>query len=475
MRIATIIVVVLALVLGTVALSFSIDSYQSESSSSNSTSANITSSKDNKRILAELSSDSLEFYSLNLVETVEDGIYRLNDYSKFYRVSSDGFEEIEDVKTHDVKVEISGETCELEIRYVEVDGKVIGGGEYDRVLGQQGIYSTRISLNYTLVEMPDALSDKASEEDEDNEDVQEYKTDEKLLAVRFSADDYYSEAFAVKLDGKSSRNLFSQSGREKNNSEGFVIFTDEQIRGAGEYFYFFSSRLYDSEDMGSSFNEYDYVDLFCVKGGKEELVAKSVHHNYVSDLGDGNICFIRTDYATLNYTMGSIPVTSFQEGKFKVIHLNLETMEETQVMQSDDPYTSTFRRFDDWLVRMSDEHYGTLEAYNMATNENKSYKDMGIRSVLGFDVSDDGRYIAVGGAVASVSTVNQMLHFIDTQSGETVSINGKEMFLTFDGNFKIIDDGYFINSNYNNTKTKFNFYMTEVSKIIETFKEGAGG
>ena len=450
--------VVLALAISSVALYFSIDENQYTTSSGGISNGEAVKS-DNKQMLAGLADHSAEFYSLALVETVEDGIYRLNDYSKFYRVSSDGIEEISDVKTQSIKVKISDEICELDIRYVEVDGRVVGGGEYDRVLGQQGVYSTKISLTFTLTEIPSALSGEDGE---------------KLLAVGFTADDYYSEAFAVDLSGKSSRNLFSQSGRTKDNSDGFVMFTDEQIRGAGEYFYFFSSRLYDKEKLGSSFNEYDCIDLFRAKDGEEEMIAQSAHHNYVSDTGNGKISFIRTDYAIVSYTVGSIPVTSFQEGNFKVISLDPESGTETELVQFDSQYTSGFRRFGDWLVRMSDEYYGTLEAYNLATNESKSYRDMGIRSILGFDVSDDGRYIVVGGSVASVSTVNQMIYIVDLLSDETTSISGKEIFLTLDGNFRIIESGYFINSNYNSTKTKFNFYITEISKIIEAFKEDEG-
>lgn len=469
MRIATIVMVVLALVICAVALNFSIDVHRSSLSPDTTVSSKNTVKTDNKTILADLSSHSLEFYSLTLVETVEEGIYRLNDYSKFYRVTADGFDEIEQVNVHRVKVKISGETCELEIRYVEVDGKVVGGGEYDRVLGQQGVYTTRLNLTYTITEMPSAFVEDNEEDDEENNEEVDEKNNEKLLAVRFTSDDYYSEAFAVEMDSDKSRNLLEQNGRTTGNSDGFVMFTDEQIKNTDEYFYFFSSRLYDKESLGSSFNGDDCIDLFRTKGNETELVAKSVHHNYVSTMGDGTICFVRTDYAVLNYTVGSVPVTSFQEGSFKVIHLDPETMNETQVAQFKDPYSSSFRRFGDRLVRMSDEHYGTLEIYNMATNESKMYNDMGMRTVMGFDVSDDGRYIAVGGSVASVSTVNQMLHFIDTQTDQVVSINGKEMFLTLDGNFNFISSGDFISSNYNNTKTKFNFYITKIEDIIKTF------
>ncbi len=454
MKIATVIMLVLAIAAGSIALTFGINSSQSPLSPNNGTTGNVTGTVDTKEVLSSISAHSLELGSVPLVSTIEDGVYRLNDYSKFYSVSSNGFSEIEDVKTASVTVLISNEACQLDVCYVETDGKVVGGGKYEKVIEQNGVYSVNLNLCYTLTEMPSALAGREGE---------------KLLLVGFSADSYYSEAFAISLDGGYSRNLFSQNGRVSENSDGYVMLTDELVKNSGEYLYFFSSRLYERGD--GIFNSYKNIDLFRTKDGVEEFVAEQAHHNYAADLGDGNIRFLRSEYATVSYTIGSIPTTTFQEMNFEVINLNLDTGTETVLAESDTPYSSGYGRFGSRLVRISPEHYGTLEVYDIEKNENKSYDGMKMRTVSDFDVSDDGRYIVVGGYVSTVSTINQSIHMIDTYTSQTVNINGKEIFLAIDGNFGFIDSEYFVSSNYDNGETKITFYITMTDKIIETFKE----
>lgn len=453
MKIATIVVLVLAIVAGSLALVFNMDN-QSPLPPDVGPTGPSTVTADAKEKLESISSHSLELGSVPLVSTIEDGVYRLNDYSKFYSVSSDGFSEIADVKTITLPVLVSNEICDIDIRYVETEGRVVGGGRYEKVIEQAGVYSVNISLRYTLTEMPAALTGEEGE---------------KLLLVGFEADSYYSEAFAVSLDGGYATNLFSQNGRESDNYDGFVMLTDELVKNSGEYLYFFSSRLY--ERGTGTFNVYKNIDLFRTKDGEDELVAKHAHHNFVADLGDGNIRFLRSEYATVSYTVGSIPTTTFQEMNFEVVNVNLETMAESVLMESDDSYSSGFKRFGNRLIRMSQTDYGTLEVYDIEKNKTDVYDDMNMRVVSAFDVSDDGRYIAVGGYVSSVSTVNQNIYLIDMQTSQTVNINGKEIFLTLKGNFGFIDNGYFINSHYDSEETKIFMHITKVDKIMETFKE----
>lgn len=454
MKIATIVVLVLAIVAGSIALVFNMNFSQSPLPPNTEQTGNVPVKVDAKDKLESICSHSLELDSVPLVGTIEDGIYRLNDYSKFYSVSSNGFSEIEEVKTTCVTALISGEVCDLDIRYVEVDGKVVGGGRYEKVIEQNGVYSVNLNLRYTLTEMPSALMGEERE---------------KLLLVGFSSDSYYSEAFAISLDGGYTRNLFSQSDRDSKNSDKYVMLTDELVKNSGEYLYFFSSRLY--ERGSGAFNIYKNIDLFRTKDGVDELVAKHAHHNFVVDSGDGNIRFLRSEYAMVSYTIGSIPATTFQEMNFEVVNLDLDTMEETVIKESDSPYSSSFRRFGNRLVRMSNEHYGSLEVYDILNNRTDLYSGMNMRTVATFDISDDGRYIVVGGYVSNVSTVNQNIHLIDTHTSQTVNINGKEIFLTLDGNFGFIDNEYFINSHYINSESKISLHITKTDKIMETFKE----
>ena len=454
MKIATVIVLILAILAGSVALVVEMNSSRSPLPPNIGTTSNVPTKVDVKEVLSSISSHSLELGSVPLISTIEDGVYRLNDYSKFYSVSSSGFSEIEDVKMASVTALISGEVCQLDICYVEVGGRVVGGGTYEKVIEQNGVYSVNLNLRYTLTEMPSAITGSEGE---------------KLLLVGYAADSYYSEAFAISLDGGYSRNLFSQDDRNSENFDRYVILTDELVKNSGEYLYFFSSRLYERGE--GIFNTYKNIDLFRTKDGTDELVAKYAHYNFVEDLGNGNIRFLRGEFATVSYTVGSIPVTTFQEMNFEVLNLNLDTMTETVLMESDVPYSTGYERFGNRLVRMSVDRYGTIEVYDIAKNKLDLYNDMKMRVVSSFDVSDDGRYIVVGGYVSSASTINQNIHFIDTATSQSVNVNGKEIFLPLSGNFGFIDSGYFINSQYDDDEEKTTFYITKTDKIIETFKE----
>ena len=456
MKIATVIVLILAIALGSVALTVRLNSAQSPLTPNNNPTGNVSTKVSDKELLASVSRYSMELGSLPLVETIEDGVYHMDNYSRFYLVFSDGFYEFEDVKSASVNAVISGETCSFDIRYVEHNGRVVGGGKYEKIIEQNGVYSVKLSLIYTLTEMPSALSGQEGE---------------KLLLVGFASDDYYSEAFAVSLDDGNLRNLFSGNDRAQSGADGYVMLTDELIKQSDEHLYFFSTRRYSNEREKANFNPYKSIDLFRIKDGMEEFVAAQAHHNYAADTDDGSIVFVRSEYATLSYTVGAVPMTSFQEMNFEVISLNPDTMTETVLMESDDSYTSGYRRFGNWLVRMSPDHYGVVEIYDMLRNEGSSYSGMRMRTVTGFDVSDDGRYIAVGGSVSTVSAVKQSVCFIDTKKSWTVNLEGRDLFLSLNGNFGFIENGQFVNSNYNEEGTEITFYITKTDKIFKTFNE----
>lgn len=455
MKIVTVVTIILALVLGIIALSFAIDSSQSPLAQDNSTNISITSKVENRDKLSSISDHSLEVGALPLVGTIEDGVYQMNNYSEFYTVSQDGFERVNEVKTLKIAALVSGETCELEVGYAVVDGRVVGGGKYEKIIEQNGVYSLTLSLRYTLTEMPSALKGEEGE---------------KLLLVGYAADDYYSEAFAVSLDGSYSRNLFAQPDKDNKKPEGYVMLTDELVKNSDEYLYFFSTRLYDRAAQGDKFNVYKNIDLFRTRDGVEELVAKHVHHNYVLSLGD-KIRFLRSEYAMMSTVVGSVPVISFQEMGFEIIELALDTMEETVVATYADSFSSGYRRFDNMLVRLSPDHYGQLEVYNMTNGRLSTYDGMKMRTVSAFDVSADGRYIIVGGYVSTVSTVNQSINLIDTVSDSHVNISGKELFLSIDGNFGFVGPASIITSDYNDAETKITLYVTRAGKIKEAFKE----
>jgi hypothetical protein len=95
-KIVTVVTIVLALVLGIVALSFAIDSSQSPLAQDNSTNISITSKVENRDKLSSISDHSLEIGASPLVGTIEDGVYQMNNYSEFYTVSQDGFERVND-------------------------------------------------------------------------------------------------------------------------------------------------------------------------------------------------------------------------------------------------------------------------------------------------------------------------------------------------------------------------------------------
>lgn len=456
MKIATIIAIVLAIALAVVAVLLIPDTTQPPIVP-DSTTVNGEITKTDKQKLSSISSHSLE---LALIGTIEDGVYRRNDYSQFYRVSENGFSELGEVKEAKITVPVSDEQCRLVIRYVETNGRVVGGGEYKAVLQQEGIYSVELNLKYTLTEIPSALGGQQGE---------------KLLLVGFSADNYYSHAFAVDLNTGNSRDLFANNSRELGASDKYVMLTDELVKNSGEYLYFFSSRLYDPESEGSSFNQFKSIDLFRTKGGETELVVSKAHHLYVSDVDERTICFVRSEYATLTHDVGGSQTTTIQEMGFEVVHLNLNTMTETVIMKSNTPYSSSFQRFGDYLVRLSKEASGTLEVFDMIRNKRDLYKGMGMRTIAGFDVSDDGRYVAVGGSVSIASTVNQNVCIIDTQSGQMASISDKGLFLAIDGNFGFVGSEYFINASYDGAATQVVFYLTKTSEIMNTFKDDAEG
>ncbi|MBR5774231.1 MAG: hypothetical protein IKY44_05185 [Clostridia bacterium] len=459
MKVATIIMLVLAIVASSVALVFAINSVQSPLAPTVRPTGSSTIQMSSRERLSSISDHHLEIGTVPLVSTIEDGIYRLNDYSEFYAASDGGFAKINNVRTTSVTVLVSGEVCDIDIRYVESNGRIVGGGNYERIIEQNGVYSTKLNLRYTLTEMPSALMGQENE---------------KLLLVGYAADEYYSEAFAISLDGGYSRNLLARSGREDSGSDGHVILTDELVKNSGEYLYFFSSRLYDKDAEGAKFNPYKSVDLFRTRAGETELVARQAHHRYLGFMEDGTLRLIRSEYATLRYTVGSVPMVNFEEMGFSVISLDPIELTQVSVMRSDEPYSSSYRRFENRLVRISQDNYGVLEVYDMRNGSRSEYGGMKIRSVSVFDVSDGGRYIVAGGYTSSVSTVNQCIHLIDTSKKITADISGKELFLTLDGNFEFIGSGNLINSSYDGNE-KITLYITRVNKIFKAFTEGGEG
>lgn len=454
MKIATIVAIILAIALAVVAVLLMPDTTQPPIVP-DSTTINGGITRTDKQKLSSISSYSLE---AALIGTIEDGVYRSNDYSQFYSVSENGFSHLGEAKEAKTTVTVSDEQCQLVIRYVESNGRVVGGGEYKAVLVQEGIYSVELNLKYTLTEIPSALGGQQGE---------------KMLLVGFSSDDYYSYAFAVDLSTGNSRNLFAQETREVSASDGYVMLTDELVKNSGEYLYFFSSRLYDRESEESSFNEYKNIDLFRTNGTETELVASKAHHMYVSDVDDESICFVRSEYATLTQDIGGYQTTTIQEISFDVLHLNLTTMTETVIMTSNTSYSSGYQRFGDCLVRFSEEISSTVEVFDMVNNRQTLCTGMKMKTLSGFDVSDDGRYIAVGGSVSTASTINQNVCIIDTVSGQTVSLSDKGLFLAIEGNFGFVGSEYFINASYEGVATQVVFYLTKTSGIMETFKEGA--
>lgn len=454
MKIATIIAIVLAIALAVVAVLLMPDTAQPPIVP-DSTTVNGSTTKTDKQKLSSISSYSLE---AALIGTIEDGVYRSNDYSQFYCVSENGFSQIGEIKEAKITVTVSDEQCPISIHYVETNGRVVGGGEYKAVLSQDGVYSVELNLTYTLTEIPAALGAEQGE---------------KLLLVGFAADNYYSYAFAVDLVTGASRNLFAQESRAVTTSDGYVMLTDELIKKSGEYLYFFSSRLYDRESEGSSFNEYKSVDLFRTNGLETELVASKVHHLYVSAVDEENLCFIRSEYATLTHNVGASQTTTIQEMSFSVLHLNLSTMTETVVMRSDTSYSSNYQRFGDCLVSLSKGTSSTIEVFDMVNNSRNKYSVDGMKSVSAFDVSKDGRYVAVGGSLSTASTVNQNVCIIDKTTGQTATISDKGLFLAIEGNFGFVGSEYFINASYEGAEIKVIFYLTKTADIINTFEKEA--
>ncbi|MBR5272124.1 MAG: hypothetical protein IKU25_01840 [Clostridia bacterium] len=456
MKIVTVIVLIVAILTAGVALNFAIGSSQSPLYSDNSTGSNVTGITDEKELLESIATDSLKTGEKPLFATLEDEIYSTQDFAEFYLVTGDGIDRIDGMKTLRISALVSGEVCELVINYVEYDGKVVGGGVYSKTIEEAGVYEVEINLRCALTEMPTALDGREGE---------------KLLLVGFEADDYYSEAFAIDLNGGYSRNLFSQDERDRKNSEGYVMLTDELIKNSGEYLYFFSSREYERPQDSGLFNKEANIDLFRTKGGVDELVAKEVHHHYLFFVGDGQLSFIRSKFATLTYMLGSVPVMSYKELGFEVVQLNLDTMTESMIRQFNVSFSAEYKRFGDYLVRLSTDTYDAVQVYNMINNTEKTFNNVGVRMLLVFDVSDDGRYLAIGGSTTTVSELNQCIRFIDTVSGETLIVKGKGLFLAVDEQFGFIDSDNFINTSFVGSGEDFTFHVTDIKEIFKKFKE----
>ncbi len=455
MRIVTVIVLIIAIVTAMVALRIAIGSSQSPlSSDSSGNSSVVATAVDEKKKLTSIATDSLARGSDPIFATIDDNVYATKDFSEFYSVTGDGITKFDEVKTIKISALISGVVCELELHYVKTDSGVVGGGVYHKTLEQAGVYEVELKLRCTLTEMPSALDGREGE---------------KLLLVGHETDKYYSEAFAIDLGGGYSRNLFSQLGRDADSSTGFVMLTDELVKQSDEYLYFFSTRMYQQSQNGSAINTDESVDLFRTKGGVEELVMPKVHHSYLSFIGSEKLCYIRSDFATLSYTLGSVPAVSYTETGFSVVHLDLVTMTETVQRKYDVSFSATYERFGDYLVNLDSDEYDVLSVYNMVTNESGSYSNAGMRMILTFDVSEDGRYIAVGGSTTTVSELNQCIRLIDTQSGEMVIIRGKGLFLAIDEQFGFIDSDYFINTTFVGSGEDFVFHITDVKEIFKIF------
>lgn len=338
---------------------------------------------------------------------------------KFYKFNGESFDEVTDVKTRSVTLEVSYQPVKIKIYYIKTDSGMAGYGLFN---SEQG--SDVKMLSYVFVRMmkcPEPFKSAA-------------KSDYILLADLTASDAYktnksYSDMYSFNIDTGKTALVVNQRDRtvQENGitNEGWTIFTDSSLNLQKKTDLFASTRVNDNK---AESKQYCLMTI----ANASETIKKKVESATVFDCVSCEFREKGDDYFCLAKTSDGFDLIKNKDKKNPVKSFSGEI--------------SDYFISGNWILNRA-----TYEITDFCTGESKELKQVTSAAIYGLVATDDGTKFVV----FTNGEKNQSMVVYDTSNGTVEAVSDK-IFNSGICNFCFADESHVMVSDYDDSGATVN-------------------